>query len=137
MPYTDSRLKVGELRHRLQLVKPYGPAQSTFGDVSLANYSPVRTFWGKIESITGRDVLAANQFSDVATHRITIRYFRHNLDILAKDQIWFQGAGTYLRQFQIEYVLNPDEKNKTLILLCVEINQSTQQTAGPASETLA
>jgi SPP1 family predicted phage head-tail adaptor len=137
VPYTDSRLKIGELRHRLQLLRPYGPAQSTFGDVSLANYSPVRTLWGKIESITGRDVLAANQFSDVATHRITIRHFRHNLDIFAKDQVWFQGAGTYVRQFQIEYVLNPDEKNKTLILLCVEIDQSTNQPVGTPPGTLA
>lgn len=37
-------------------------------------------------------------------------------------QIWFQG-----RQFQIEAVLNPDERNKMLLLLCIEINDSLQQ----------
>jgi head-tail adaptor len=37
-------------------------------------------------------------------------------------QIWFQG-----RQFQVEAVLNPDERTKMLILLCVEINDSSQQ----------
>jgi hypothetical protein len=37
-------------------------------------------------------------------------------------QVWFQG-----RQFQIEAVLNTDERNKSLILLCVEINDSKQQ----------
>lgn len=137
MPKTDSRLKIGELRHRLQLMKPYGPSQSSFGDVSLANYSPVRTMWGKVESITGRDVLAANQFSDQVTHLITIRHFRHNLDIFAKDQIWFQGAMTYVRQFQVEYVLNPDERNKTLMLLCVEIDQSTNQPVGTPPEQLS
>lgn len=133
MPYTDSRLKVGELRHRLELVKPYGPAQSTFGDVSVANYSPVRTFWGKIEAITGKDVLAANQFNDTITHKITCRY---RTDVFSQDQLWFQGPGTYVRQFQILYVLNPDERNKTLYLMCVEINQSTQQIVGTPSETL-
>jgi head-tail adaptor len=38
-------------------------------------------------------------------------------------QCWFQG-----RQFQVEAVLNTDERNKFLILLCVEINDSLQQT---------
>jgi head-tail adaptor len=37
-------------------------------------------------------------------------------------QIWFQG-----RQFQIEAVLNPDERTKMLILMCIEINDSLQQ----------
>jgi head-tail adaptor len=36
--------------------------------------------------------------------------------------VWFQG-----RTFQIEAVQNPDERNKILILLCVEINDSRQQ----------
>jgi head-tail adaptor len=36
--------------------------------------------------------------------------------------VWFQG-----RNFQIESVLNPDERNKMLILLCIEINDSRQQ----------
>lgn len=37
-------------------------------------------------------------------------------------QIWFQG-----RTFQIESVLNPDERNKMQIILCIEINDSNQQ----------
>lgn len=37
-------------------------------------------------------------------------------------QIWYQN-----RTFQIESVLNPDERNKLLILLCIEINDSIQQ----------
>src|ERR1700680_1067604 len=105
MPYTDSRLRTGELRHRLELVRPYGPAQSTFGDLSLAAYSPVQTFWGKIEAIAGKDALAAAQFNDEVTHKITCRYRN---DIFTQDQIWFQGPGTYVRQFQVLSVLNPD-----------------------------
>lgn len=133
MPYTDSRIKSGELRHVAELVKPYGPSQSTFGDLSLANYSPVRTFRCSINSIQGKDVLAANQFSDEITHVIACRYRN---DIFTADQVWFQGAGTYVRQFQILYVLNPDERNKKLYLLCVEINQSKQQVVSGASTDL-
>lgn len=37
-------------------------------------------------------------------------------------QIWFEG-----RTFQVEAVLNADERNKSLIMLCIEINDSLQQ----------
>ena len=37
-------------------------------------------------------------------------------------QVWFQG-----RQFQVKSVQNPDEKNKLLCLMCVEINDSRNQ----------
>jgi len=49
------------------------------------------------------------------------------LRILAKDQVWFQGPSGNNRAFQIEAVMNPDERNKMLVLLCVEINDSAQQ----------
>jgi len=133
VPYTDSRLQAGKLRHRIELVQPYGPAQSTFGDLSLANYSPVLTTWASIEAIQGKDVLAANQFGDDITHKITMRY--RGLDqivpvaVLTKMQVWFKG-----RQFQIQYVLNPDERTKTLILMAIEINQAQQQITNQPSD---
>jgi head-tail adaptor len=47
--------------------------------------------------------------------------------VTAALQVWFQG-----RQFQITSVQNPDERNKMLALMCVEINDSRQQiTAQP------
>lgn len=42
--------------------------------------------------------------------------------VTADMQVWFQG-----RQFQITSVLNPDERTKMLVLLCVELNDSRQQ----------
>lgn len=49
--------------------------------------------------------------------------------VKAKMQIWFRA-----RQFQIEAVLNPDERNKALILLCIEINESAQQRQTPGTK---
>ena len=42
--------------------------------------------------------------------------------VTAAMQVFFQG-----RQFQIKSVLNPDERNKMLCLMAVEINDSRQQ----------
>ena len=132
MPYTDTRLQVGKLRHRLQIVNP-GTTVDEAGGVSLAVTSPLATVWGRIESVTGRDVLAAAQFNSEVTHRITVRY---NPLFSAKMQIWFRGAGTYVRQFEILAILNPDERNKLQYLLCVEINDSTQQAVTGAQSGL-
>ena len=42
--------------------------------------------------------------------------------VTAAMQVWFQR-----RQFQITSVMNPDERNKMLVLACMEINDSRQQ----------
>ena len=131
MLYTNSRIRAGQLRHRLEIVQPYGPAQDSTGSLALVSMSPVATVWGSIESVSGRDVLAAMQFSSVVTHKITIRFrgaeMTPPLRILAKDQIWFQGPSGNNRAFSILAIMNPDERNKMLVLLCVEINDSAQQ----------
>jgi len=44
-------------------------------------------------------------------------------------EVWFQG-----RQFQVEGVLNPDERNKLLILMCIEINDTMQRTPVPSGQ---
>ena len=44
-------------------------------------------------------------------------------------ECWFQG-----RQFQIEGVLNPDERNKLLILMVIEINDTMQRTPVPSGQ---
>lgn len=102
----------------MEIVNP-GTQVDECGGVSLATTSPLTTVWGKIEAITGRDALAANQFSSIVTHRITVRY---NPLFSGKQQVWFKG-----RVFQVEAVLNPDERNKLQYLLCVEINDSAGQ----------
>jgi len=125
MPYTNLKLRTGKMRHRIQFVTP-STMQDGYGGVYLANTSPVLTCWAYIEAITGKDILAAQQFSDIATHHIVIRFFP-GINISAKMQVYFMGAANYPRAFQLEAVLNPDETNKLLHLLAVELDASTNQ----------
>jgi SPP1 family predicted phage head-tail adaptor len=130
----STRIQAGHLRHRLALVQPKN-VQDSMGGTSLDSNNIVATVWGKIEAFTGyHDGLAVSEIVSVITHKITIRY--PGIPVLSKMQVWFQGpkirVGFYLveastRQFQIEAVLNPDERNKMLYLLCVEINESQNQ----------
>ena len=122
------RLRAGELRHRLMLVQPKN-IQDSMGGTSLNDNTQIKKVWGKIEAFTGyHDSLAASEIVAVITHKITIR--NPGIPVFSKMQVWFQGPdkiNTRVRQFQIEAVLNPDERNKMLYLLCLEINESQQQ----------
>lgn len=82
------------------------------------------TVWAAIEMPNGRDALVAQSFASSVTHRITMRWIP---GVLAKQQVKWVDAESRTRTFQIEAVLNPDEKNKVLQLFAVEINDSTQQ----------
>lgn len=122
----ETKLKPGKMRHRGQLVKPYGGAQDTSGDVNLAMTSPVVTLWCQIDTLTGRDQLVNAEMTSEVTHKITIRYRgpRQNspITIQAQDQMFFAN-----RVFQVKAVMNPDERTHMLVLLCVEVADSTRQ----------
>jgi SPP1 family predicted phage head-tail adaptor len=111
-------IQSGQLRHQVQLVQP-GTAKDSFGGTTPGGGAVLGTVWASIEALTGRDALAAQAFTSIGTHQIRIRWMA---GVLAKQQVVF---GT--RKFQIEAVLNPDERTKVLKLLCVEINDSQQQ----------
>lgn len=121
-----TRINIGKLRHRIQLVKPYGAAQDSTGGLALASTSPVVTLWGSVDAITATEGLANDAFVSTVTHRIVIRYRGPRqaipITIAANDQIYFAK-----RAFQVLGVMNPDEKTKLLHILCVEINEGVQQ----------
>lgn len=114
----STRLPAGKLRHQIDIVAPSN-VQGASGEVSLNNNILVANVWAAIEGVTGRDALAVGEFVSQATHKITIRYMP---GISSRMQVWFNG-----RQFQIQYILNPDERTKMLYLFCLEIADSSQQ----------
>ena len=125
MPLSN-KLQAGKLRHRVEIVQPSG-VQDSFGGVTQdpTLWTSVLTCWASIEAQSGRDQLAANQFAAVTSHKITIRDPR-SVAITNAMYVWFKK-----RTFQIAAVLNPDERNKMLYLMVLEINNSTEQIATP------
>ena len=73
----------------------------------------------KIETLSGRELYAAQQKVSQVTHRITIRWQQ---GILAKMNVgWFDERDRF---FQIEAVENPDGVHHRLDLLCIERDDS-------------
>ncbi len=111
-------LFAGRLRHRIDIVQ-LSPMQDSTGGQNLSANTIYENVWASIEALSGAEKFAAHEFVSQASHQVVIRYLS---GINSGQQVWFGG-----RQFQIEAVLNPDERTKMLILLCIEINGSLQQ----------
>lgn len=122
-------LQAGKLRHRIQILQP-SSTQDTAGGFTLGNSTVLRTVWGTIESMSGQEKFLARQFESNVTHSVYIRYDKNFL-VTSEMQIGYDT-----RTFQIEAILNPDERHKILQLLCVELNESAGQTPTALESTL-
>jgi SPP1 family predicted phage head-tail adaptor len=92
-----------------------------------SQWAVVRECWASIEAWTGDSTLATEQFVSTTSHWITIRHPR-TVNITARMMVWFSR-----RTFQVQAVLNPTEQTKLLVLVCTEINSSSQEAPTPAS----
>lgn len=123
-------LLAGRLRHRIQIVQPT-LNQDTTGGFDLRSDNVVLACWASIEAITGVEKFAAHEFTSNISHKVWIRHPRSSAPpITANMQVWFNT-----RQFQIESVLNPDERKKVLCLLCLELDDSQNQATASQPES--
>jgi SPP1 family predicted phage head-tail adaptor len=109
----SSNIAAGKLRHLVQIVTP-NSRQDTFGGTNVQDDSNLAELPAAVEALVGRELYAAQQINPEVTHKITIRYMD---GIRAKMNVLFRG-----RFFQIEAPLDPDERQRMLILLCIERN---------------
>lgn len=103
-------MEIGELKNRITVQK-YTETRSNAGQV-LKSYTDSVSRWAYIKPLTTREILQAQQISSEITHEVWLRY---PLDVTPKDRIAFG-----LRTFEILGVVNVDEENRFLKLLCKE-----------------
>ena len=113
MPSTT--IEAGKLRQRIDIVKP-NLTQDPAGGTQVDDDSIFATVWASIEAFTGVERYAGQQLVAEVTHKITIRWMD---GVKASMNVWYEG-----RQFQIQAVLNPDERHHMLVLMCLERDDS-------------
>lgn len=100
----------GDLRHRItfqRLVEATNEVGETVQ--TLEDYT---TVWAAIEPTTGREYYEAQKIQPELTYKITVRYISGitpDMTIKYKDRI-----------FQITSIINPQEKNEKLEIMCIE-----------------
>jgi len=108
-------MKAGKLRHRIEL-QSNAPTQDSYGE-PIASWTTDDTVWASIEPLSGRELLRAQEVHAEVTTRIRVRYpGALGASTLTADDRIKHGA----RIFEIAAVINPDERDRELELLCVE-----------------
>ncbi|PUA17267.1 phage head closure protein [Glaciimonas sp. PCH181] len=108
-------MRAGDLLHRITLQQRSTAADSLGQQAT--TWSDLFTIWAYIESLTARELLAAQAVQSEVNHRITVRYraeFANPISVAAMRAI-YKG-----RYFNISGALNLDERNRTIELLASE-----------------
>lgn len=101
------------LRHRIVIEAAVPDPDSGGGSSDVwANAQVIARAWAGIEPLRGREVLTAMKLEARITHRVTLRY---RPGVTAAMRVCFRE-----RHFNIRAVINPEERNEMLELLCEE-----------------
>ena len=103
-------MRTGRLRHRVK-IQDYTESQNTFGETT-KTWTDYATVWAAIEPVKGREFWESQQVNAEITTKITMRYLA---GIKPKMRILYG-----IRIFEIDSVINPDERNRELQLLVME-----------------
>ena len=101
----------GRMRHQIQVITVAEGAQDSLGQ-PVVSTTAGNTIWGEIKPLAGRERYDALQVNPLVTHKLVCWY---DSTIVPKARIAF-GA----RTFELESVLNPDERNIQLVAICKE-----------------
>ena len=104
-------MRAGRLRHRLA-IQTVTETQNAVGELTRA-WATVTTVWGDIQPIGGTERLAGEQITAEVSHRVWLRYTTY---VVPEARIVFDS-----RTFDVLSVINRDERNYMMELLCKEV----------------
>jgi SPP1 family predicted phage head-tail adaptor len=108
-------IDAGRLRHPIQ-IQSLLQTQSATGALT-DSWQTVHQTMAAIDTMSSREVWSASQFTEEVTHVVTIRWPGSTISIQGGQQILFGP-----RTFKLQTVENVQERNRVLILHCLEIN---------------
>ena len=103
-------MKIGKLKHRVILQRK----EITEDELKQQTETWVdfAYVWAAIQPLSGREYFSARQENAEITARITIRHLK---DIKPNMRVLFDE-----KVYEILSVINPDERNASLVLMCKE-----------------
>lgn len=104
-------MKIGKLRHRIT-IQEYTVSQDSYG-AGIESWADRATAYASVSPISGKELYTAQQLHAEVTTKITMRYMD---GITPKMRVFFNS-----RSFEILSVLNFEERNVELNLLCKEL----------------
>lgn len=106
-------IRIGRLRHRIEIQAATKTPDRAGGSTERWETIEDGNVWARVEPLEGRERFDMLKLESVLTHRVTVRY---RTGVNAAMRVKF-GA----RTLSVRAVVNPDERNERLDLLCQEI----------------
>lgn len=103
-------MKAGTLRHKVTIQKASQTLDSSRQPTDL--WVKVADVWAAVEPLSGRELVVAQQQQPDVTHRVRMRA---RTDVKAKMRVRHDNRSLYIGS-----VVNVDERDKELHLLCRE-----------------
>ena len=107
----------GRLRKRITIQKRAPTAPNEFGE-AVPLWGDLCMVWGEVTPLSGRELYAAQQIVPEVSHRVDIRHPGTLAPNLGPDYRLTLYGGT--RVMNILSVLNMEERNTTVTMLCTE-----------------
>lgn len=104
-------MQVGKLNKRVKIQK-LGTVKDEYGELEEV-WQDFKTVWAEVKPLTGRSFFSAQQINSEITHSVIIRYVEN---IKSSMRVLYKG-----RVFEILYVMNFDEDDRALQLMCKEL----------------
>jgi SPP1 family predicted phage head-tail adaptor len=101
----------GIYEHRITILRNKSRRRNDIGEI-IADDEATETRWAKVTPLSAREVLANGQVGTEITHKVEMRYSR---TLTTQDKIEFRS-----RILNIASIINSDEDNSELVLLCIE-----------------
>lgn len=104
-------MRSGNLRHKIDLLRPVTESDGMGGQIE--TWETYATVWAGIWPLKANEQIEAFKTEMKVTHKVLMRYLS---GVSGDMKIRF---GT--REFEIVSIINPDERDISLTLLCEEI----------------
>ncbi len=106
-------MRTGRLRTRLH-IEEAAETRTSDGGVS-PGWSSIGTAWAWVRGLRGRELFSAQQINPQTTHKVTMHY---RGGLTSANRLVDKTSS---RIFNIESVVNIDERNRVLELICTEV----------------
>lgn len=104
-------MRAGRLRHQVE-IQQYTATRDAAGQ-EIRDWTEFATVRADVMPLSGREFFDAAQYNVEISHRVRIRY---RPGVTTKMRVIHEG-----RVLDIEYVINKDERDRELHLMCIEV----------------
>lgn len=104
-------MRAGLLRHQVTIQRQQTTRDTAGGEVT--TWLPIATVYAAVEPLSGREWTTSHAMGGETSHRVRLRYFA---GLEHTDRLLFGS-----RVLLIEAILNTDERNAELVVMCREL----------------